>query len=61
MNLKSPDFGTPKDNIERAAHKWLTENLGREGSSIMQSLANVIRSFVENGIDNKYDRDNGGA
>jgi hypothetical protein len=39
-----PQFGTPQDDIEIAAHKWLTENLGQEGASVMKSLAALMRA-----------------
>lgn len=41
-----PDFGTPTDECEKAAHAWLTENLDLEGESVMQSLGEVIRRFA---------------
>ncbi len=41
-----PDFGAPTDDIERAAHDWLTANLGLEGEAVMQSLADVMRRFA---------------
>jgi hypothetical protein len=40
------NFGTPTDEIERAAHDWLTKNICLEGESVMHSLADLIRSFA---------------
>ena len=47
LNMKQqPDFGTPTDDFERAAYDWLMVNVGLEGESIMQSLADVMREFA---------------
>lgn len=44
MKMK-PDFGAPKNEIEKASHDWLVEHLGQEGEWVMQSLAALIDSL----------------
>lgn len=43
--LTKPQFGTPKDDIERTACAWLEANVGTTGEAVMQSLATVMRGL----------------
>ena len=40
------NFGTPGDDVERAAHDWLQANCGHEGATVMQSLATLIKELI---------------
>lgn len=44
--LTKPQFGTPKDDIERAACTWLEANVGTTGETVMQSLTAVMRGLI---------------
>lgn len=41
--LTKPQFGTPRDEIERKVADWLEANVGMTGESVMRSLANLVR------------------
>lgn len=43
--LKKDLFGTPRNDAERAAHKWLTEHSGESGEPVMRSMADAMRDF----------------
>lgn len=43
--LTKDPYGEPFDECERAAKKWLIENNGTEGKTVMKSLGDLIRRF----------------
>lgn len=44
--LTRPQFPGARDEIERMAAKWLEENCGHTGESVMRSLADLIKSVL---------------